>query len=34
MIEIEYKMPTYGLGTDFSESERPLTFADVYSFYF
>lgn len=31
MIEIEYKMPTYGLGTDFSESERPLTFADVYT---
>lgn len=31
MIEIEYKMPTYGLGTDFSESERPLTFADSYT---
>lgn len=31
MIEIEYKMPTYGLGTDFSESERPLTFSDTYT---
>lgn len=31
MIEVEYKMPTYGLGTDFSESERPLTFADTYT---
>lgn len=31
MIEVEYKMPTYGLGTDFSESERPLTFAGVYT---
>lgn len=31
MIEVEYKMPPYGLGTDFSESERPLTFAGSYT---
>lgn len=31
MIEVEYKMPNNGLGTDFSESERPLSFAGVYT---
>lgn len=31
MIEIEYKMPSSGLGTDFSESERPLSFAEIYT---
>ncbi len=31
MMEIQYPMPTYGLGTDFSESERPLTFAEAYT---
>lgn len=31
MMEIYYQMPAYGLGTDFSESERPLTFAGVYT---
>jgi hypothetical protein len=31
MMEIQYPMPTYGLGTDFSESERPLTFAETYN---
>lgn len=31
MIEVEYKVPSNGLGTDFSESERPLTFAGVYT---
>lgn len=31
MIEIEYKMPANGLGTDFSESERPLSFAGTYT---
>lgn len=31
MIEIEYKMPPFGLGTDFTESERPLTFAKTYT---
>lgn len=31
MIEIEYKMPTNGLGTDFTQSERPINFAEVYT---
>lgn len=31
MIEVEYKMPASGLGTDFSQSERPLSFAEAYS---
>jgi len=31
MDYFEYKMPTQGLGTDFSQSERPLTFAEVYT---
>jgi len=31
MIEVEYKIPSFGLGTDFSESERPLTFAETYT---
>lgn len=31
MMEFQYPMPTYGLGTDFSESERPLTFAETYT---
>lgn len=30
MMEVVYKMPAYGLGTDFAESERPLTFAEAY----
>lgn len=29
-MEIEYKMPSQGLGSDFTESERPLTFAGAY----
>jgi hypothetical protein len=31
MLEVEYKIPPYGLGTDFTESERPITFAGVYT---
>ncbi len=31
MISVNYKIPANGLGTDFSESERPLTFAEVYT---
>src|SRR4051812_13539712 len=31
MISIEYKFPVYGLGTDFSEFDRPITFATVYT---
>lgn len=31
MMEVYYQMPAYGLGTDFSESERPLTFAGTYT---
>lgn len=31
MMEVYYQMPAFGLGTDFSESERPLTFAGVYT---
>ncbi len=31
MITVEYKMPSNGLGTDFSQYERPLTFAEVYT---
>lgn len=31
MLEIEYKIPPYGLGTDFTESERPITFAETYT---
>lgn len=28
---VEYKLPVYGLGTDFSEFERPITFATTYT---
>lgn len=31
MISIEYKIPPFGLGTDFSQYERPLTFAETYT---
>ena len=31
MIYVEYKLPESGLGTDFSQFERPLTFAEVYT---
>lgn len=31
MNSVDYKMPSNGLGTDFSESERPITFAEVYT---
>jgi hypothetical protein len=31
MISVDYSMPVNGLGTDFSEFERPLTFAAVYT---
>lgn len=31
MMEFAYPMPTNGLGTDFTDSERPLTFAGVYT---
>lgn len=31
MISQEYKMPSFGLGSDFSQFERPLTFAEVYT---
>lgn len=31
MLEVEYKIPPYGLGTDFTESERPITFAETYT---
>lgn len=31
MIIIDYKIPAQGLGTDFSEYERPLSFAEVYT---
>lgn len=31
MISVDYSMPVNGLGTDFSEFERPLTFAEVYT---
>ena len=30
MLEFNYKLPAYGLGTDFSRYERPITFAQVY----
>lgn len=30
MIVVDYSMPVNGLGTDFSEFERPLTFAGAY----
>lgn len=31
MISVDYSMPVNGLGTDFSEFERPLTFAETYT---
>lgn len=31
MISGQYKLPIYGLGTDFSEFERPITFAETYT---
>lgn len=31
MNSVDYKMPSSGLGTDFSQSERPITFAEVYT---
>lgn len=31
MISVEYSLPVYGLGTDFSELERPITFAATYT---
>lgn len=31
MMEVFYPMPAYGLGTDFTESARPQTFAGVYT---
>lgn len=30
MISIDYKIPPYGLGSDFSDYERPMTFAKTY----
>lgn len=31
MIVVQYNMPEKGLGTDFSESNRPLSFAETYT---
>jgi hypothetical protein len=31
MITVDYQLPPYGLGTDFSEFERPITFAETYT---
>ena len=31
MISVEYRLPLLGLGTDFSEFERPITFATTYT---
>lgn len=31
MMEVQYPMPTLGLGTDFTDSERPITFAQTYT---
>lgn len=31
MRSIDYPIPPYGLGTDFSQYQRPLTFAEVYT---
>ena len=31
MISVDYRLPYQGLGTDFSQYERPLTFAEVYT---
>lgn len=31
MISVDYSIPVNGLGTDFSEYERPLTFAETYT---
>lgn len=31
MIYVDYKIPANGLGSDFSQYERPLTFAEVYT---
>lgn len=31
MIYVDYKLPENGLGTDFSQFERPISFAEVYT---
>jgi hypothetical protein len=31
MISVDYSMPVNGLGTDFSQFERPITFAETYT---
>lgn len=31
MITFDYNLPMYGLGTDFSEFDRPITFAETYT---
>ncbi len=31
MRSVDYKLPAYGLGTDFSEFERPITYAAAYT---
>lgn len=31
MITVDYRMPANGLGTDFSQYERPISFASVYT---
>lgn len=31
MIYVDYKLPQNGLGTDFSQYERPISFAEVYT---
>lgn len=31
MITVDYKLPMYGLGTDFSQFDRPMTFAETYT---
>lgn len=31
MNTVDYKLPMYGLGTDFSEFDRPITFAETYT---
>ena len=31
MLSVNYQLPTNGLGTDFSEFERPITFAEAYT---
>ncbi len=31
MITVDYTLPMYGLGTDFSQFDRPMTFAETYT---